>query len=81
VAEITRLTTASGTAKITSHFIEHNGVAHELIDTPGFDDSYRSDEEILEELIGYLAHDYKIASSRVYCIYTLSFTAESKAPQ
>ncbi|KAF2652456.1 hypothetical protein K491DRAFT_635513 [Lophiostoma macrostomum CBS 122681] len=56
---------SSCTSKVTAHTVKHDGRTVHLIDTPGFDDSGRSDSETLQELAYYLAaaytHDIQIS--------------------
>ncbi|KAI1107417.1 P-loop containing nucleoside triphosphate hydrolase protein [Jackrogersella minutella] len=47
------------TIDISSYVFDYNGVCFELVDTPGFDDTELSSEEILEQLITYLASNYE----------------------
>lgn len=48
----------SGTKDVESYDMELDGETVRLIDTPGFDDTYRSDTDILELLANWLQTNY-----------------------
>ena len=48
----------SGTQSIAEAIFDHNGRKVHLIDTPGFDDTTRSDVDILMEVAFFLATTY-----------------------
>lgn len=50
----------------------HNGVTYALVDTPGFDDSYRSNQEIVEEILQWLAKEYRSNVQLAAVIYVHS---------
>ncbi|KXX82681.1 Reticulocyte-binding protein 2 a [Madurella mycetomatis] len=52
------LTHLSGTQDVTAYTFQHNGKTIHLIDTPGFDDTYRTDSDVLRDLAYYLASSY-----------------------
>jgi hypothetical protein len=43
------------TKEITTHSFDYGQIRHTLVDTPGFDDSSRSDKEILQDVINWLS--------------------------
>jgi hypothetical protein len=43
------------TSTINSHKLSHEDVNYALVDTPGFDDSYRSNQEVVEQVLEWLA--------------------------
>ncbi|KAH0559438.1 hypothetical protein GP486_004044 [Trichoglossum hirsutum] len=49
-----------GTSSVTMHTIEHSGRKVHLIDTPGFDDTYRPLADTLHEIAFWLTKAYKL---------------------
>ena len=47
-----------GTQDVTAYTFRHNGKTVHLIDTPGFDDTYRTDSDVLRDLAYYLTSSY-----------------------
>jgi hypothetical protein len=39
--------------------LKHNGISFALIDTPGFDDSHRSNQVVVEQILQWLAESYR----------------------
>jgi hypothetical protein len=50
--------TASGTTEVSVYYFWHQGVRIWLVDTPGFDDTERSDSDILRDVAFWLASVY-----------------------
>jgi hypothetical protein len=50
--------TASGTTEVSVYYFWHQGVRMWLVDTPGFDDTERSDLDILRDVAFWLASVY-----------------------
>jgi hypothetical protein len=53
------LTSIPGTSIVPDHTFVTDGYQITLIDTPGFNDTYKSETETLKEIAGYLADKYK----------------------
>lgn len=49
----------SGTTTVIPHKLNIDGMNITLIDTPGLDNPYRSDEDILRELVKWLENEYR----------------------
>lgn len=54
-----RLIISTGTSIVRDHTFVADGYRITLIDTPGFNDTYRSETDILKEIASYLAEKYK----------------------
>ena len=48
----------SSTQDVTPYPISHHGLRLVLVDTPGFDDTYRQDTEILRNIADWLTQKY-----------------------
>jgi DNA repair exonuclease SbcCD ATPase subunit len=44
---------------VTAYPFKHRNVQYSIIDTPGFNDTHRTDEEILEEIVSWLSSQHK----------------------
>lgn len=62
-----------GTAIVRDHTFISNGYQITLIDTPGFNDTYKSETEILKEIASYLADKYKNKRKLSGIIYLHAF--------
>ena len=51
----------SDTQSIIPYTISHHGLRLVLVDTPGFDDTYRPDTEILRIIADWLTQKYAIS--------------------
>ncbi|PMD60046.1 P-loop containing nucleoside triphosphate hydrolase protein [Hyaloscypha bicolor E] len=49
----------SMTQEVQSYKFEHDGKVYSIVDTPGFNDTYRSDNEVLKELADWLLKSYQ----------------------
>jgi hypothetical protein len=47
------------TQEVQSYKFEHDGKVYSIVDTPGFNDTYRSDNEVLKELADWLLKSYQ----------------------
>ena len=65
----------SETQDVRSFRCEHQGNQFSLVDTPGFNDTYRSDREILQELADWLLESYRNGQKISGIIYLHSISA------
>jgi hypothetical protein len=63
------LLTTQGIEGVTSYALDHDGYRINLIDTPGFNDTDRSDTEVLQEVSYWLAESYSQTQKLVGIIY------------
>ncbi|KIV87796.1 hypothetical protein PV11_03318 [Exophiala sideris] len=49
----------SMTSKVQAYTFEHGKCKFKIVDTPGFNDTYRSDSEVLEEIAQWLSDSYR----------------------
>jgi len=47
------------TQRVTEHACEHNGKSFVLVDTPGFDDTYRKKEDIVKVILDWLSTSFR----------------------
>lgn len=50
----------SDTQDVTAYLVSHQGVRVVLVDTPGFDDTFRQDSDILRVIADWLTKRYAI---------------------
>jgi len=53
------LTTGAGTATITPYIFDYAGAKIILVDTPGFNDTNRSDTDVLKDIVAWTSSTYK----------------------
>jgi hypothetical protein len=66
------LTRALVTKRMTVHTMQHRGRIIHLIDTPGFGDMYRSDEDVFLESAYTLIKAYELGIRMSSIVYALS---------
>ncbi|KAF3770177.1 hypothetical protein M406DRAFT_354312 [Cryphonectria parasitica EP155] len=59
----------SCTQQVTPHYFAAEGYNFVLVDTPGFNDTYKSDAEVLKELANYLELTYKQKTKLAGIVY------------
>jgi len=57
------------TSAIKCHNLSHAGHEFALVDTPGFDDSHRSNQEVVEQILEWLAVEHRSNAEFVGVIY------------
>lgn len=60
---------STGTTCVQKYDVNLDRIDFTLVDTPGFDDPFRSNEEILEEIAGWFAASYKAGRRLAGIVY------------
>ena len=64
-----RDSSSTGTACVQKYDVTLDGIPFTLVDTPGFDDPFRSNEEVLEEISQWFAASYKAGRQLAGVVY------------
>ncbi|OCL07324.1 hypothetical protein AOQ84DRAFT_276934, partial [Glonium stellatum] len=70
---------ASETVNIKEYQFSHQGVNYALIDTPGFDDTYRNDGDIINSILQWLESSYR-AGTKLNGIVYLHRLSDQRMP-